>query len=179
MVHPFLIGESVYLRGIEERDLTGELFQWFNDAETCRYNGHGTFPNTERRMRERFEEAEAGRDIVVFAIIARATETHVGNVSLQGIDWIARSAEIAFLIGREHGGKGYGYDAGRLVLTYAFDRLHLTRVHCGTSAENIPMQKLAEKLGMVREGVRRNALYKWGKYVDIIEYGLLRDEWRR
>lgn len=178
MHHPFLIGERVYLRGLEERDLAGDYFQWFNDTETCRYNSHATFPNTERQMRSRFDAAQGRDDLVIFAIIERETDRHVGNVSLQGIDWIARSAEIAFLIGHAHGGKGYGYEAGKLVIQYAFERLNLVRVHCGTSAENIAMQKLAEKLGMQREGVRRAAIYKFGKYVDLYEYGILRDEWR-
>lgn len=177
MRHPFLIGERVYLRGFEEADLTGEYFQWFNDPETCRYNAHATFPNSERRMREYFEHAQAGGDLVVFAIIDRATDRHVGNASLQSIDWINRNAEIAFIIGHEYGGKGYGTDAGQLVIRYAFERLNLFRVYCGTSAENIPMQKLAEKLGMQREGIRRRAIYKLGKYVDMYEYGILREEW--
>lgn len=179
MRRPFLVGERAYLRGLEEADLTGEYFQWFNDSETCRYNSHGTFPNSERQMRERFERAQVGGDLIVFAIVERETDRHVGNVSLQGIDWISRNAEIAFIIGHEYGGKGFGYEAGRLAIQYAFERLNLVRVYCGTSAENIPMQKLAEKLGMQREGVRRRAAYKIGKYTDMYEYGILREEWRR
>ena len=31
---------------------------------------------------------------------------------------------------------------------------------------------------MVKERVRRSAMYKMNKYVDIIEYGLLRDEFK-
>lgn len=178
MRHPFLVGERVYLRGLEEADLTSEYFQWFNDLETCRYNSHGTFPNSDRRMREYFERAQAGGDLVVFAIIDRATDHHIGNASLQSIDWINRNAEIAFIIGHEYGGNGYGTEAGQLVIRYVFERLNLVRLHCGTSAENVPMQKLAEKLGMQREGVRRCTMYKFGKYVDLYEYGLLREEWR-
>lgn len=177
MHHPFLIGDTVYLRGLEDADLSGPYFQWFNDAETSRSNSHATFPNTVERMRERFAEAQQSRDIVVFAIVAREGEQHVGTTSLQAIDWISRSAEIAFLIGHEHGGRGYGSAAGQMLLRYAFERLNLQRIHCGTSAENVAMQKLAEKLGMQREGIRRKAMYKFGKYLDLYEYGMLRDEW--
>ncbi len=178
MHRPFLIGECIYLRGLEERDLAGSYFQWFNDPETCRYNSHAMFPNTERRMREYLERAQAGGDLVIFAIVERESDRHVGNVSLQAIDWIARSVEIAFIIGHEHGGKGFGFEAGQLVIAYAFERLNLVRIYCGTSAENIAMQKLAGKLGMQREGVRRKAMYKLGKYVDMYEYGILREEWK-
>jgi RimJ/RimL family protein N-acetyltransferase len=38
------------------------------------------------------------------------------------------------------------------------------------------MQKLAKKMKMLQEGVRRQAMYKMGKHVDIIEYGVLKDE---
>ncbi len=38
------------------------------------------------------------------------------------------------------------------------------------------MKKIALKIGMLQEGVRRQAFYKWGKYQDIIEYGILKDE---
>jgi RimJ/RimL family protein N-acetyltransferase len=35
------------------------------------------------------------------------------------------------------------------------------------------MQKLAEKLGMQKEGVRKDALFKNGKYCDVLEYGII------
>jgi RimJ/RimL family protein N-acetyltransferase len=40
------------------------------------------------------------------------------------------------------------------------------------------MRKLAEKLGMTQEGVRREAVWTDGAYHDIVEYGLLAREWR-
>lgn len=174
MHHPFLEGEKIYLRGLEEKDLEGEYFQWLNDAATCRYNSHATFPNSAKRMRDYFECIQDGNDMVVFAIVEKETDVHVGNISLQRIDWISRNAEIAWIIGYTHGGKGYGTDAGRLVIQYAFERLNLTRVYCGTSAENIPMQRVAEKLGMKKEGVREKAMYKMGAYMDVYEYGIVR-----
>ena len=41
------------------------------------------------------------------------------------------------------------------------------------------MRKLVEYLGMVEEGKRRQAVYKLGRYVDVIEFGVLRDEYRK
>ena len=54
--------------------------------------------------------------------------------------------------------------------------LNLNRIYCGTTNENEGMKKIALKIGMLQEGVRRQAFYKWGKYQDIIEYGILKDE---
>lgn len=174
MHHPFLIGKKIYLRGLEEKDLAGDYFQWFNDIETCRYNSHATFPNSEKRMHDYFNYVQGSKDIVVFAIIDRKSDKHVGNISLQNIDWISRNAEVAFIVDKKHWGKGYGYEAGRLVIDYAFERLNLVRVHCGTSSKNVAMQKLALKLGMKKEGERKKAMYKLGEYVDMYEYGIVK-----
>jgi RimJ/RimL family protein N-acetyltransferase len=40
------------------------------------------------------------------------------------------------------------------------------------------MQKLAGQLGMREEGRRRGAMWKRGRFVDVLEYGVLADEFR-
>jgi RimJ/RimL family protein N-acetyltransferase len=40
------------------------------------------------------------------------------------------------------------------------------------------MRKLAERLGMTEEGVRRQAAWADGAHQDVVEYGLLAGEWR-
>jgi RimJ/RimL family protein N-acetyltransferase len=110
----------------------------------------------------------------VFAICLRDNDRHVGNISLQQISAKNRNAELALLIGDPSVyGKGIGYEAGKLLVEYAFGTLKLHRLYCGTHAENIGMQKLALKLGMSEEGRRRDALWKNGSFADIVEYGLL------
>ena len=56
--------------------------------------------------------------------------------------------------------------------------MNLHRIYCGTSSENIPMQELALSVGMKKEGRRRQAAFKAGRYLDIIEYGLLKKEFK-
>ena len=65
------------------------------------------------------------------------------------------------------------YEAGKMLLTHAFAVLNLHRLYCGTSSENISMQKLAIKLGMNKEGERIDAIFKNGKYYSIYEYGII------
>lgn len=177
MRHPFLIGKRIYLRGLEEADLQGDYFQWFNDAEVCAYNGHARFPNSARAMREYFERTQASRSEIVFAIVLKEKDRHVGNVALQDVDWISRSAAFSILIGAGNlHGTGIGRETAVLVREYAFGRLNLRRLHCGTHADNAGMRALAEAMGMREEGRRVQAFWKDGAYHDLIEYGMLRPE---
>jgi len=64
-----------------------------------------------------------------------------------------------------------------LICDHGFLALNLNRIACGTFEDNVGMCKLAESLGMAEEGRRRQAVYKLGRFVDVIEYGVLRNEY--
>jgi ribosomal-protein-alanine N-acetyltransferase len=170
--------DRLYVRGLCRADIDSDYFLWFDDQDVCRHNSHGMFPNSRAKMEAYFDEIESSDRALVWAIIVRNDEKHVGNISLQSINWKTRAAEFAILLGHNEGrGKGYGYEVAMMLLSHGFTKLGLNRIYCGTSANNIAMQKLAGKLGMLPEGRRRSALYEDGKYVDVIEYGLLKEDY--
>ncbi len=174
MKHPFLLGNKVYLRALEKEDISGNYFQWFNDQEVCRFNSHGRFPNNMEKMEAYLHRAYTDPSLVVFAIISRKNDVHVGNISLQGINLIDRSAEYAIILGeKDYWGKGIAKESSDLILHHGFMNLNLNRIYCGTTDDNIAMQKLAVYMGMTEEGRRREAIYKNGVYHDIVEYGIL------
>ena len=114
---------------------------------------------------------------IVWAIIDKDRDLHIGNISLQGINYKIQSAEFAILIGdRESWGKGFAEEAGKILLYHGFQQAGLRRIFCGTSENNVGMQKLALKLGMTQEGVRREALFENGQFVDLVEFGILKNE---
>jgi ribosomal-protein-alanine N-acetyltransferase len=170
----FLSGETIVLRILNEKDIEGNYTRWFNDPEITLYNSHGRFPMTIDKLRDFVNSACASNNALVLAICDKKNGTHIGNISLQAISWVDRSAEIAFLLGeKEYWGKGLMYEAGKLIIKHGFEALNLHRIHCGTSSDNVGMQKLAEKLGMQKEGVRKHALFKNGKFCDVVEYGII------
>jgi [ribosomal protein S5]-alanine N-acetyltransferase len=174
MKKPFLTGGRIYLRGLQEKDLEGNYVQWLNDEEVCQYNSHHVFPYSYESAKNYIKNVRQLPDALVLAIVLKETDFHIGNVSLQRIDYVSRNAEFAILLGeREYWGKGLSNEAARLIIGHGFSELNLHRISCGTSSKNTPMQKLAISLGMSEEGRRRAAMYKHGQFVDIIEYGIL------
>ena len=112
---------------------------------------------------------------LALAICDNENDEHIGNISLQNIHPINRSADLAVIIGyKKYWGQGYGYEACKLIVEHAFKELNLRRISCGTFNTNYGMQAIANKLCMKREGMRKEAVYKNGQWLDVIEYGLLR-----
>ncbi len=60
--------------------------------------------------------------------------------------------ELGYLIAPGFRGQGYGFEACRAILDYAFDRLELDEVYAVIDEENIPSVMLARKLGFVKSG---------------------------
>ena len=175
---PILQGKHIYLRELCMQDAEGNYPNWFNNPEVTKYNSHGERVYTKEMAKEYIKMVADSSSHQVFAIVDKASQKHIGNISLQAIDTKARNAEFAILIGEPSVyGKGVGEEAGKLLLCYGFDELGLHRIYCGTSSNNLGMQKLAGKLGMKQEGLRRDSLLKNGEFADIIEYGILEDEY--
>jgi [ribosomal protein S5]-alanine N-acetyltransferase len=177
MKNSFLVGSNVYLRGLEERDLEGGYVSWFNDEEVCKYNSHHVFPYNYEQAKKYILWTHVTRGALILAIVLKSNNKHIGNISLQNIDYVNRNSEFAVIVGdKECWGKGYSKEASFLILKHGFVCLNLHRIYCGTSTKNVPMQKLAKSLFMTQEGLRKENLYKDGKFVDMIEYGVIRND---
>lgn len=176
-IKPFIIGKNINLRPLIQEDLDGNYINWFNNAEVCLYNSHHVYPYSREKATQYISAVQNSKDNLILAIITKSNNKHIGNISLQNINLVSRSAEYAIILGeKEYWGKGIAKEASILILKHSFEELNLHRIYCGTSENNKAMQKLASSLGMKEEGRRKEALYKTGKYVDIIEYGLLRKD---
>ena len=172
----YRIGSQYYVRALREADLLADYPDWFEDQEVCRYNAHGKFPKTADYFQQFYKDLN-NEDRLVWAI-CHDDDGHIGNISLQAISSINRNAEFAVILGdRRHWGKNVALDAANQIISHAFNKLNLERIHCGTAATNMAMRKLANKLGMTQEGIRRHHLWLDGEWVDVVQYGLLRSEW--
>ena len=93
--------------------------------------------------------------------------------------YVNRNANMRIAIGSdEHLGMGYGPDAMRLLLEYAYGNLNLHRIELQVFDFNQRAIKAYEKVGFKREGVQRDALYYEHRYYDSIIMSMLEDEYR-
>lgn len=165
--------KTLYLRALKLEDAEGAYPSWFNDSKVTQYNSHGAIHYTKEMAKEYIQNINSKNNIEVFAIVLKENDQHIGNISLQNIDYKAQCAEYAILIG-EHSiySKGIGFKASSLLMEYAFNTLKLKTLYCGTSVYNIGMQKLALKLGFTQQGILKNGMKKNNQLVDIVQYEL-------
>lgn len=169
-----LRSEKIYLRPLEVDDANGNYPNWLNDPIVCKYNSHGEKEYTKEMAIDYINMVQESNIYKVFAICDSQTDKHIGNVSLQNISEKNNNAEFAILIGeKDFMGKNIGKEAGEIIIKYGFNVLNLHRIYCGTSQDNIPMQKLALYLNMKKEGISVDAMIKNDKYINIHNYSIV------
>ncbi|MFC1878354.1 GNAT family N-acetyltransferase [Chloroflexota bacterium] len=104
----------------------------------------------------------------------------IGFVGVFDIQWNHGDAWIGIGIGeRDQWGKGYGTDAMRVILRYAFTELNLQRVSLGVFSYNKRAMCSYEKAGFRYEGAGRESLHRDGQRANDLYMGILRSEWEK
>ena len=88
----FLKGKNLHLRPLKAKDIDGNYRFWLNDPEVVKYNSHGRFPQTPEKLLDYVRATESSNTIFVLAIIEKKKNLHIGNISLQAINWVDRNA---------------------------------------------------------------------------------------
>ena len=178
MRRPFLVGSEIYLRPMELGDVGGPYLSWLNDREITIYTETGTFPTTAEQLEKYIRDTARGPDNVMLAIALRHNDEHIGNIKLGPINWLHRRGDMGILIGsRESWGHGYGTDAVRLIVDYAFATLGLHKVTLGVYADHGAAIRSYEKVGFRPEGTLKEHLFRDGRFYDKLVMGVLASEW--
>lgn len=112
-----------------------------------------------------------------YAITERAVGPNlIGTISMRSVPR-DRRAELGYWLGHASWGRGLASEAVHRILGWAFLESNLHRVYAQVIASNRRSQRVLQKAGMTLEGTRRGHLRKGRKFVDVDQYGVLRDEW--
>ena len=158
----------------------GAVARWTRDSEYWRLLESGP-ANPWSMKKTKDELGEDPKDnFFLFLLRTLADDRLIGFVNLDIDAWTHGEAWVGIALGeREDWGKGYGTDAMRVILRYAFTELNLHRVSLNVFEYNPRAIRSYEKAGFLAEGRRRQALNRGGRRWDIIHMGILREEWKQ
>lgn len=183
-----LYGTKVVLRNLELAD-AARCLEALSNPETTRYMAiHGAALTLEMELGWIAKTHASETDLVMAICIPESDGTlrHVGNVGIHAIDRKNGHAELGiFLSDRADRGQGIGTDAMRTAIAYAFASyeaggLALARVWARIYEPNIASRRMAERAGMVHEGVlRAHYMHETEGSLDEHRFGALASEWTR
>jgi len=153
----------------------------YSDPEVMRYWSREPISSLEEAQsltREDIDWAKSEK-CVNWGIALPESDLLIGKINLFQISRQNRRAEIGYILGRRHWGKGYMTQAMACVLAHAFDGLELHRIEADTDPDNAPSLALLERFGFSREGLFRDRWRVHGKWHDSVMLGLLGEDYRK
>ena len=110
---------------------------------------------------------------VVFAITARQSGRLLGAIGI--VTKEHDRGEMGYWIGQPYWNQGYATEAAKAMIRYGFEELGFNKLTACHLARNPASGRVMEKAGMHFEGCSPQHVKKWGKYEDMIFYGILSD----
>jgi RimJ/RimL family protein N-acetyltransferase len=173
-----LTGDRVVLRAIQREDVP-RLYELFEDLE-FKYliQNDPPMPQSLAAAEAEFDQrVESGNPNTSFFVI-ETDGVVIGSGGLHEIDHFRRVCEIGIGLGREFWGQGFGQDAVKTLVDYAFTHLNMNRVALEVLADDERAVGAYKKAGFVEEGRLRD--YSWvnGQYEDGMIMSILRRDWK-
>jgi RimJ/RimL family protein N-acetyltransferase len=170
-------GELVRLAA-KQADDNKLIAGWHDSAEYLRYlDDDPARPRSAEEVNQRDKDRHDHGNGFEFMLHTLADDKVIGFGGLWG-QWNHRNFWLGIGIGEpDYRSRGYGTDAMRLLVGYGFRELDAYRIQLGVLSTNLRAIRCYEKVGFVREVVKRAEVYRDGQRIDMYYMGLLRSEW--
>lgn len=154
----------------------GSLVRSANDGEVARY------------LRDRFPHpytADDARSWVAFnegLLPVSNYAIDVGGAVVGGAGFVFNddvyrfSAEVGYWLGRAQWGKGIATSALAALTRIGFERHRMKRLFAGVFEGNPASMRVLEKCGYQHEGVSKEHAFKNGRFVDVHNYAIVRED---
>ena len=165
-------GQKITLGPLMPTDF-GAMFRWINDADAARLD-LAYRPTDWSTFYSWTESLSKDQTRIVFSIRKLNEPPSIGFVGFSCINAVHRSADLSIRIGEEadrH--RGYGTEAIRLALDFAWRHMNLHRIALTALAHNERAIRTFEAAGFEREGLSRSACFIAGRWCDVVTMGAL------
>ena len=175
---PTLTGQRVTLKPLTASDMH-YVVKWYSDPEILRLNCEME-PWTQEKYAQWYRNICTDANKVWFTIVVNENQRVIGDAGLLRMFTPWKTTDMSVSIGeKDMWGLGYGTDAGRRLLQYAFDDLRFHRVAINVESCNTRALRFWIGLGFQQEGIARESYYYDGQHSDFIMMSMLEEEYRQ
>jgi [ribosomal protein S5]-alanine N-acetyltransferase len=166
------------VRRVRDEDLPA-LMAVNGDDEVTRHLPYASWHSLEdaQAWLLRMRGQEAGGSACQYVLADKDSAQALGTALLFRWEPTSARAELGYVLGRAHWGRGLMQEGLAALIGFAFDGLQLHRLEAEVNPANTASLALLQRLGFVREGVLRERWAPKGQHHDVVAHGLLRREW--
>ena len=174
-----IIGENIYLRSLSLKDVTQNYLKWLQDSDVNYFLETRYETQSLKKIKNYVKLCNNSGTIYLLGIFTK-TDIHVGNIKLGPIKINHSVASVSIFLGdKKYWGRGIASDAINSLTRFSFIDLALNKLIAGMYSKNESSLKAFKKVGFVEEGLRKKHYKLESDFIDIIELGLLSEEYKK
>lgn len=135
-------------------------FEWFKFYYQFPFNSFDEYKNMVKKYSEWYLNGNHFR----WGIVEKTSNQMIGSIQIHTKDLLNNNCKIGYIIGYQYSRKGYGKEALKEVIDFAFNTLNFHRIEANIAEQNIASIKLAESLGMNFESMKKESYKISDKY---------------
>ena len=173
-----IVSARLVVRPVAESDLAA-LLAVNGDEQVTGFLPYATWQSIAdaEAWYQRMLTLQAGGTALQFVVADRQTDSAIGTCLLFRHDEASARAELGYVMGRSHWGRGCMREALQALMGWAFNGMALRRLEAEVDPRNERSAQLLLRLGFTKEGLLRQRWVTKGVPTDVEVYGLLRHEW--
>lgn len=176
--NPALETERLILRKLEIADAK-DVFEYARNPEVTKYmtwETHKSIEDAEGFINwtlERYKKDEAGE----WGIELKETGRIIGAMGFVQLDLQNSCGVLGYALSKDYWGKGIMTEAVRRLIRFCFEEMKLNRIEAIHASENEASGRVMQKAGMSFEGLLRQKMYAKGRFWDVKQYAILKEDW--
>ena len=164
--------DRLLLRQLREEDIYEYYERLFGDGDVSRYmtfEPHQDISESLESLQRKLERYEED-NCYCWAIAEKGEDSLIGLIELLRFDPRDNSCSFVYLLGCDYWNKGYGTEALKEVIRFAFEELGVERIVADHMAPNAASGKVMAKAGMTHIGTEPEKYEKTGSRYDALVY---------
>lgn len=155
------------------------VFEGLSHPEVIRYYGvqFHTYEAAKLQV-EWFEQIIREQSGQWWKIVSIETKQRVGAIGMNNYQPQHRSTELGYWLLPQYWKQGIMTEVLPAILYHLFNNKMMHRVCASVELGNYASIKVLEQANFRNEGTQRECEYKNGKFISLVWYSLLEDEWR-
>ena len=167
------------LRKVRPSDIPAYFSRVGSSQAVTRYmlfDAHTDISQSVASVQKALDRYAAGR-CYRWAIALPEDDSLIGIIELLRFDEEAESCSFAYMLGQDYWGQGYGTEALRAALDFAFRKMQVREVTADHFSANPASGAAMKKAGMTHVRTLPGKYEKHGTAFDAEEYKITREEW--
>ena len=170
----YLNGSFINLRPLNMTDCNKRYLSWLNNYEVNKYLETRWTKHSINSIKKHVRNINNSKNNIILAIEDKASKKHIGNIKLGPINFNHKFSDISYFIGEQNfWGKGYGFEAVKLMSRFSLLELKIEYLLAGVYENNKGSAALLKKLGYTLQGTfKKQLLSSNNKKEDHLWFGL-------